>query len=127
MQQPWNFAETSFDFKIVNYTQKDTTPINWSSEESTLQPPGMSNTAWAGIYNGLTSQLGNTFGDYVKMLDDEAMYLGQFGEDVTDVGQLWNFAVMQADGLSPVPQLADRHRPQHRRPRQSIPGLQPGL
>ena len=42
----------------------------------------------------------------MKMLDNEAMYLGQLGEDVTDVSQLWNFAVMQADGLSPVPALA---------------------
>ena len=42
----------------------------------------------------------------MKMLDNEATYLGQLGEDVTDVGQLWEFALMQADGLSPVPALA---------------------
>ena len=45
---------------------------------------------------------------YVQLLDNEASYLGQLGEDVTDVSLLWNFAVQQADNaLSPVgPALA---------------------
>jgi hypothetical protein len=33
------------------------------------------------------------------------MYLGQLGEDVTDVNQLWATAVIQADGLSPATEL----------------------
>ena len=106
MEQPWSFTETSFNFKLLTYTQADTTAVDWASQESSLQLPGTSNAARAGIYNGITSQLGNTFGGYVKMLDQEAGYLGQLGEDVTDVGQLWNFAVMQSDGLLPVSQLA---------------------
>ena len=32
-------------------------------------------------------------------------YLGHLGENVTDVSQLWPFAVMQADGLLPTPLL----------------------
>ena len=44
----------------------------------------------------------------MQLLDNEASYLGQLGEDVTDVSQLWGFAVQQADNaLSPVgPTLA---------------------
>ena len=39
----------------------------------------------------------------MQLLDNEASYLGQLGEDVTDVNQLWGFAVQQADNcLSPV-------------------------
>ena len=38
---------------------------------------------------------------------NEATYLGKLGENVTDVSQLWQFAIMQADGLSPVPVLSD--------------------
>ena len=40
------------------------------------------------------------------MLDNEAAYLGQVGENVTDAGQLWQFALEQADGLTPTPQLS---------------------
>jgi RHS repeat-associated protein len=105
MQQPWSFAESSFDFKLDYYTQQDKTPADWSSLGSSLQPPGISGTAWSAIYAGLSAQLGNTWGGYVKMLDDEANYLGQLGEDVTDVNSLWAMAVTQADGLSPATEL----------------------
>ena len=44
-----------------------------------------------------------TWGGYVQLLDKEATYLGQLGEDVTDVNSLWGFAVQQAaNELSPV-------------------------
>ena len=39
------------------------------------------------------------------MLDANATYLGQLGENVTDVSQLWQFAIMQVAGLSPAPVL----------------------
>ena len=39
-------------------------------------------------------------------LDNEATYLGQLGQNVTNVGQLWSLAVMQVDGLTPDPILA---------------------
>ena len=101
-----------------------------------MQPAGISNVAWAAIYqkSGIraratrpagvhrchrdvspTDQLEEvpvdqvgTWGGYVQLLDNEASYLGQLGEDVTDVNQLWGFAVQQADNaLSPVgPDLA---------------------
>ena len=45
----------------------------------------------------------STWGGYVQLLDNEASYLGQLGEDVTDVNSLWGFAVQQADNaLSPL-------------------------
>ena len=51
--------------------------------------------------------MGTTWGDYVQMLDNEAVYLGHLGENVNDVGQLWQFAVLQADNaLPPSRQLA---------------------
>ena len=107
MQQPWSFVGDRASSSTVDYyTQHDTTALDWSSLEASLQPPGISNTAWSAIFSGLTSQIGDTWGGYVTMLDDEASYLGQLGENVTDVSELWAFAVMQADGLTPMPVLA---------------------
>ena len=105
MQQPWSFAEKSFEFGLQTYTQHDPTTLNWSSVQASLQPPGVSTAAWNAIFPGLTAALGNTWGGYVAMLDDEAQYLGKLGEDVTDVSRLWQFAINQANGLSPVPVL----------------------
>ena len=35
------------------------------------------------------------------MLDNNAQYLGRLGESVTDVGQLWNFSILQAERPEP--------------------------
>ena len=108
MLRPWNLSETQFSFDIRIFNSTDTDPVNWSSLQTSLQPPGLSDLAWSVIYGNLTTQLGNTWGGYVQLLDEEASYLGQLGEDVNDVNELWNFAVQQADNaLSPVgPTLA---------------------
>ena len=74
-----------------------------------MQPPGFSADAWHAVYGNLTSpsQLGTTWGGYVQMLDNEAAYLGHLGENVNDVGQLWGFAVSQADNaLLPLGQFS---------------------
>ncbi len=106
MQQPWSFAESSFQFKLDVYTEQDPTALDWSSLKGSLKPPGISTMAWNAIAASLATQVGGTWGDYVAMLDNEVSYLGQLGEDVTDVSELWSFALMQADGLTPTPELA---------------------
>ena len=102
-----DLRETNFEFNLHIYTQKDQKLNDWSSVESGLQPPGVSTQAWSAIFAGLQSEIGPTIGDYVTMLDNEATYLGQLGQNVTNVGQLWSLAVMQADGLTPSPVLAN--------------------
>src|SRR5262249_53666300 len=52
------------------------------------------------------AQVGSTWGDYVRMLDDNAASLGRLGQHVVDVGDLWAFEVQQAIGFSPVSSLA---------------------
>ncbi len=100
MQQPYSLDKT-FKFVLDSYSQKDSKPINYASIESSLQPPGLSATAWSAIFSSVETQIGPTIGDYVKMLDNEAVYLGNLGETVTDVGDLWSFLLAQANGLSP--------------------------
>ena len=107
MQRPWDLSETNFQFKLLSYTQKDQKLNDWSSVESGLQPAGVSTQAWSAIFAGLQNEIGPTIGDYVTALDNEATYLGGLGQNVTNVGQLWSLAVMQADGLTPDPALAN--------------------
>src|SRR5262249_4738351 len=57
---------------------------------------------WAAVFANLRSQVGATWGDYVRMLDDNAAYLARLGESVTDVRRLLAFELQQADGLTPV-------------------------
>ncbi len=108
MQQPWSFAESNFDFSLQTFTQDSTTTVNWNSLQSSLQPPGMSSAAWNVVFSSLTAQIGTTWGSFVKAMDDNATYLGQLGEDVTDVTSLWQFSIEQAEGLSPVGSLTSQ-------------------
>ncbi len=105
MQKPWNFSESQFKFDLRVFNTTDTDTVDWSSLQSSLQPAGISDAAWATIFGSVTSQIGNTWGGYVQLLDGEASYLQGLGEDVTDVSKLWGFAVQQADNaLSPIGQ-----------------------
>ena len=89
------------------FTTSDSDPVYWSSLQSGLQPPSLSAAAWSSIYENLNPQLGPTWGGYVQMLDNQAVYLGHLGENVNDISQLWQFAVLQADNaLPPSTQLA---------------------
>ena len=101
MQQPWSH-DTSFKFQLLSYTFKDTKANDLASMESSLQPQGLSATAWSAIFSSVETQIGPTIGDYVKILDNEAVYLGNLGETVTDVSALWSFLLAQANGLSPT-------------------------
>ena len=116
MQQPWSFAETQFRLQpaILHPERHDVGRLEQpaspaSSRRGSRARPGTRSSP------GLTSQLGNTWGGYVKAMDKNATYLGQLGENVTDVSQLWQFAIEQADGLSPVAGPGQRDRPLGRR------------
>ncbi|MFI5457017.1 MAG: RHS repeat-associated core domain-containing protein, partial [Isosphaerales bacterium] len=109
LRSSWDFSPpgNKFDFRLQVFPAGDKTESNLSSLKSSLQPSGISSAAWSAIFADMVSQIGPTWGDYITMLDDEASYLGNLGENVTDVSQLWQFAIMQANGLSPVPILSD--------------------
>ncbi len=106
LQQPWNFSHTTIPFNLGVVYTTDTAAIDWNSLKASLQPSWISSGAWDPIYNAVVAQAGGTSGGYVQMLDNNAQYLGRLGESVTDVGQLWNFSILQANGLNPISTLA---------------------
>jgi RHS repeat-associated protein len=80
----------------------NTSTINWSTIEAGAKPPTISSTAWVPIFNNLQTSIGPTWGDYVSMLDANAQYLGNLGENLTDPAELWSFELQQAIGLGPI-------------------------
>ena len=95
-------ARSRFNFFVVPTHADDATPVDWTAYESLTKPTSISSAAWHIIYANLVSQLGATSGGYVQLLDKNATYLGQLGENVTDIGKLWNFAIMQALNVFPT-------------------------
>ncbi len=75
----------------------DSTAMNWSSLESSLQPSYIPNAAWPAVFANLTAELGSTTQSYLTYLDSEATYLSQLGEYTDDVQRLFGFAINTAN------------------------------
>jgi RHS repeat-associated protein len=106
LQQPWNFADAAVEFNLRVLATDEPATIDWNALNSSMRPPSIPADAWEPIFANLASQVGDTWGDYVRMLDENAAYLGRLGQSVLDVGQLWAFEMQQAVGLNAVGQLA---------------------
>jgi RHS repeat-associated protein len=105
-QLPWDFSYPPIYFNLSVLKTDNATPIDWSSLKDGLRPDNMSADAWNGVFASLVAQMGMTWGSYVARLDSDASYLSRLGEKVSDVSQLWAFEVLQANGLTPLAQLA---------------------
>jgi len=104
-QQPWDWSHP-FIFELGVLTADNTAPVDWSSLKDSMKPASITAEAWEALWASFLGQVGTTWGDYVRMLDDNAAYLGRMGQRVVDVDQLLAFEFLQANGLSPLRTLA---------------------
>jgi len=105
-QQPWDFAYPPMNWNLGVLQADDTNAVDWATLKTSMQPASIGSDAWDVIWASFVAQVGTTWGDYVGMLDNNAVYLGRLGQHVVDVGQLLAFEFLQADGLSPLRTLA---------------------
>ena len=94
-------SDGSIDMEVRYWTEGDSTPIDWASRKESLRPATLNAATWDAVYQNLTGDLATT-SDYVRMLNDNAAFLGQLGQHVVDLDDLWNFEVQQAYGETAV-------------------------
>ena len=87
-------ASINFSLQVLT---GDTTPMNWSSLESSLQPSYIPNAAWPAVFANLTASFGSTTESYLTDLDTESTYLSGLGEYTDDVQRLFGFAINTAN------------------------------
>jgi RHS repeat-associated protein len=80
--------------------------INWDELEAETRPSGLSQEAWGAIWDNVEAQTGSTWGDFTRMLGNNAAYLKQLGRTNYDTQDLLAFEVLQASGLNPETYLA---------------------
>ncbi len=100
---PWT-ADQLIEMELRYWTQDDTSTIDWASRRESLRPPTLNAEQWSAVYGNLIADIPTT-GDYVRMLNQNAEYLGRLGQNVVSVDDLWNFEVQQAYGMSIVSTL----------------------
>ena len=107
LQQPWDFGDLQVDFTLSVCTAEDSTPIDWGALQESVRPERINPETWEPIWANLVAQVGATWGDYVRMLGDNAAYLGRLGQRIVNVEQLFDFEVQQANAsLHPLAGLA---------------------
>jgi RHS repeat-associated protein len=103
--QPWQPVNSvQFNLGVLGVT--NTTPVDWNSYESSMQPANLATDAWAAIYQNFTDEMGPNWGSYNQSLDNASSYLGQLGLNVTDIGRLVSFEFQRADAMNIVRYLA---------------------
>src|SRR5262249_23169004 len=81
--------------------------VDWDALRDPLRPAHIDPQAWVPIFTNLTRQLGTTWGDYVRTLNDDAAYLGRLGQRVVDAADLFAFEFQQAVALHTVGTVSD--------------------
>ncbi len=72
------------------------TPTDWSAVKNALRPTDVPLQAWDVIYANFVARVGNTFGQYQRILAEDATYLSQLGQYVPAVRALTAFELVQA-------------------------------
>jgi RHS repeat-associated protein len=104
--KPWDMAYPPIEFSLSATTADSAILIDWAAQKDSLRPDWLEPEAWEPVWANFVGQVGNTWGDYVAMLDDNAAYFGRLGQQIANVSELLGFELRQADGLSPHGYLA---------------------
>ena len=97
LQSQWDLSRPPIIFSLGELDTTNTTTIDWSSLETSMQPSNINNTAWSAIFPVLTANLGSTWGQYLQTLDNDAVYLAGIGEPTTDLNDLLTFEIEKAN------------------------------
>lgn len=103
---PWDFSDDDVQFDLGVFDGSNMSAIDWSAYKDQLRPPGISPESWEAVWANFVSAVGPTWGDYSDMLAENAVYLGQLGLNISDIGELLAFEIAQAEGMNPVGPLA---------------------
>jgi hypothetical protein len=105
-QQPWDFHYPPIKFRLGVLEADNDTLVDWVSLKDQMRPASIPMEVWEPLWANFIDQVGDTWGDYVTMLTDNAMYLGKLDRRVLDIGELLAFEFVQADALNVVRYLA---------------------
>jgi RHS repeat-associated protein len=105
LQSEWN-SDLPIVFHLSAVHADDARPTDWNALNDSLRPSSIAPDAWNALYPNLVAQLGSTWGQYVTRMDADAAYLAGLGEKVTDLSKLFGSEILQANGLSPLGNLA---------------------
>ncbi|MCX6887773.1 MAG: choice-of-anchor J domain-containing protein, partial [Verrucomicrobia bacterium] len=105
LQAPWSWSPT-VQFSLGVLTITNSSPVDWASIKPNMRPTNFTDEQWSALWQNFANRAGATWGDYVRMLNNNAAYLRKLGLNVGDLRDLLAFEFAQADGLNVIRNLA---------------------
>ncbi len=88
-------GQLSFALQVL---RADASPVDWNDLATKLQPPNLDPALWAAIFANFKATVGNTWADYLRVLDAQANSLAQSGSPTLNHGGLLAAAIGRAAG-----------------------------
>jgi len=105
-QQPWDFSYPRVNYNLTVLDADNTDVFDWEAVKDDMRPANLTMEQWEPVFSNLVSEAGDTWGDYVRMLDENAAYLARLGQQVNDIRDLLAFEALQASGFVDAGTLA---------------------
>lgn len=95
----WDFDYPPIYFNLGVIKADNPEYVDWEAIRGSMRPDSLTPAQWDPVFWNLVAQTGVTWGDYVRMLNDNAIYLDRLGIQVNDIRELLGFEVLQASGI----------------------------
>lgn len=105
LQTPWSWAP-NVQFSLGVIDAKSTATVDWAGMKTAMRPESITEDAWDVLWGNFVSQTGSTWGDYVRKMDDNAVYLDKLGLNLPAIQDLLGFEFARADGMNVMGSLA---------------------
>ncbi|MBE7500773.1 MAG: hypothetical protein HS113_10790 [Verrucomicrobiales bacterium] len=105
-QKPWDFSYPPLEWHVGVLDAANPTPIDWNGLKDGQRPDYVPEDAWNVLWDNFTTLAGSTWGQYVAMLSRNALFLHRHGQRTEDLPSLQAFTFRQAEGFSPIAELA---------------------
>ena len=92
-------SQGNIDFRLGILTTASYEPIDWVQFESEVRPTDVEPNEWDAVFARLQSQVGPTWGDYVRTLLENAKRWFTAGKGVYRVSELFAMEMAEAKGL----------------------------
>ncbi|MDB9444753.1 CARDB domain-containing protein [Anabaena sp. CS-542/02] len=101
----FNSNTDPIEFRVRTYSADNSTPLDWNSLEASIRPEGLSNAQWDGFLRNIVARV-QTYGDYVKMINDMSGQLSGEGEPIYDVRELFTQMYLTHPSYQPTSNLS---------------------
>ena len=104
-EKPWNMDLPSVEWSLGMLSGDDDTLIDQEAMKGHMRADHIHEDAWEIIWSNFIDRTGETWGEYVRMIGGNALYLYRQGQRVEDVNQLLALSICMAEGWNPLSSL----------------------